>query len=141
MKSEQPMNAVYHLDINHYDPRIERFAGADGPPLLGERGHHLADRLTDFYPSRPYQPLWEPPRLAEVWEPLKVKGRIRAWNDFPMLMHIPAFSQRAVDALRDMLEPHGELLPLIYEHGTYWAYNLRTVVDIVDGRNEGDANL
>jgi hypothetical protein len=47
-------------------------------------------------------------------------------------MDHPAFSQRAVDVLRDMLEPNGELLPLDYEHGTFWAYNLRTVVDIVN---------
>lgn len=127
--------AVYHLDVDNDDPRVEGLALATygEPSLLQEhRGHEIPSRLTDFLPSRPYQPNWEPLRLAEIWKPLRVVGRVRAWNDYPTLMSWPAFSRRAIDALHDMLEPNGELLPLLYEHGEYWVYNVRTVVDIVN---------
>jgi hypothetical protein len=125
--------AVYRLDIDHDDPRVETFVPKDDEgPLLGSRGWDMADRLTDFRPARPIRADWEPPQLSNVWKPLAVKGRIRTWNDYPRLIDLPAFSRRAVDVLRDMLEANGELLPLICDHGDYWAYNLRTIADIVN---------
>lgn len=39
-----------------------------------------------------------------------------------------------VAALRSLLEPNGELLPLSSEDGTYWAYNCLTVVDAMDAQ-------
>ncbi len=124
--------AVYHLDIDHDDPRIERFVPISSTSLLGARGHGHDDRLTDFYPAAPIVADWVPPTLNKVWIPLEVSGRIRIWNDYPKLMEFPAFSRRAVDALRDLLNANGELLPLRYKDGEYWAYNLRTVVDIIN---------
>ena len=60
-------------------------------------------------------------------------GRVRRFNDYPCVdLGIPAFSQRAVDALRDLLEPNGELLPLISDIGQYWAFNVTTVADVLD---------
>jgi hypothetical protein len=47
-------------------------------------------------------------------------------------LSVPAFSRRAVDALRDLLEPNGELLPLLSHVGEYYAYNVTTVVDVLD---------
>jgi hypothetical protein len=47
-------------------------------------------------------------------------------------LQIPAFSRRAVEALRDFLEPNGELLPLVSSIGEYYAYNITTVVDALD---------
>ncbi len=126
--------AVYKLDIDNDDPRIGSFATSneDDQALLGSRGWHHDTRLTDFLPRWPIEPNWVPPRLAAVWRPLRVAGRMRAWNDNPMWMGNPAFSQRAVEALRDVLEANGELLPLVYDYGKWWAYNLLTVADIVD---------
>jgi len=45
---------------------------------------------------------------------------------------VPAFSHRAVDALRAFLEPNGEILPLVSPVGEYYAYNTTTVVDALD---------
>src|SRR6185369_10250568 len=38
----------------------------------------------------------------------------------------------AVGALSDFLEPNGELLPLDSELGSYYAYNILTVADVLD---------
>jgi hypothetical protein len=62
-----------------------------------------------------------------------VIGRVRPYNDYPCCnLDIPAFSERAVEALRDMLEPNGELLPLASSVGNYYAYNITTVADILE---------
>jgi len=48
-------------------------------------------------------------------------------------MVLPAFSQRACDVLRDMLEPNGELLPIRSPVGIpFYFYNITTVVDALD---------
>jgi hypothetical protein len=130
-------SVLYLVESNRNDPRSEGFTVVDPlePSLLGRRGwnDHADDRIRDFFPPFPIQGDWTSPRLADLWRPLRVKGRVRAWNDFPTIdMVVPAFSQRAVDALGDILEANGELLPLEYEHGTWFAYNCRTVADIVD---------
>lgn len=46
------------------------------------------------------------------------------------------FSRRAVDALRDMLEPNGELLPVEHKgvKGNYFVYNVQTVSNALDVR-------
>jgi hypothetical protein len=46
----------------------------------------------------------------------------------------PAFSGRAIDCLRDFLEPNGEILPLRPKNGDFFAYNLTTVADVLDLR-------
>jgi hypothetical protein len=55
----------------------------------------------------------------------------RPASDFPWTS-FPTFSKRAVEALRDLLEPNGEILPLICEFGDYYAFNTTTVVDALD---------
>jgi hypothetical protein len=55
------------------------------------------------------------------------------YNDFPGVSGtLPAFSKRACDALMDLLKPNGELLPLEYERGEYFFYNVTTVIDALD---------
>ena len=57
-------------------------------------------------------------------------------SDFPSLIpFIPVFSQRAVDALRELLESHGELLSadcLNCTHTGYLIFNVTRVVDALD---------
>ena len=44
-------------------------------------------------------------------------GHVRRFNDYPCInMSRPAFSQRAVDLLRDVLEPNGEPLMIFPEY-------------------------
>jgi hypothetical protein len=44
----------------------------------------------------------------------------------------PVFSERAVEALREFLEPNGELLPLVSSVGKYYLYNCLNIADILD---------
>ncbi len=70
--------------------------------------------------------------MGGIWKPFWAVGRVRPFNDYPGLGLFPAFSARAVDALRGILEPNGELLPFESKLGTYYAYNITTVVDVLD---------
>lgn len=47
-------------------------------------------------------------------------------------MRHPAFSERAVEALRDLLVPNGELLPLSTTVGSYFHFNPTTIADVLD---------
>jgi hypothetical protein len=52
--------------------------------------------------------------------------------DFALLGVVPLFSEQAVAALRDVLESHGELLPVRHPRRRYLAYNVTTVLDALD---------
>ncbi len=124
------VNEVYRLEKNVDDPRYEGF-GFDREDSL--RGNYGID--ADFMPDdiRTKGRAWTVTRMAHLWTPQPVSGRVRPYNDYPCCnLSIPAFSERAVEALRDMLEPNGELLPLVSSVGTYYAYNITTVADILD---------
>lgn len=78
---------------------------------------------------------WTVKSVKHAWNIPRFTGRVRYFNDFPDVdLSVPAFSRRAVEALRDLLEPNGELLPLD-SVGAYCAYNLLTVADVLDRRN------
>ncbi len=54
-------------------------------------------------------------------------------SDFPALApNVPVFSQRAVDALHECLTRNGELLPLSFPGGQYYAFNCLNTVDCLD---------
>ena len=68
---------------------------------------------------------WVPPPLAKVWTPQPVGGDVAPFVDYPCLeLTTPAFSPRAVQALRPMLEESGELLELRHRNGPYFALNV-----------------
>lgn len=93
----------------------------------------VSERFKGFRPRVFNGAKWEPLRLAKKWRPLKVQaGKKSLWHDFPRLNGDHAFSRRAVDALRDMLEPNGELLPLTTPSGEFYAFNPTTVADVLD---------
>jgi hypothetical protein len=75
---------------------------------------------------------WEPKRHKATWPTPEVVGNVRAFNDYPAIGNYPAFSQRAVDLLRDLLEPNGELLPLRHNLGTYYFFNCTRMTNCVD---------
>ncbi len=114
-------STVYTLEGIVDDPKYEGFGCPNfpngTPKVINSRG-------------------WRVVRLARNWIPLEVKGRVRKFNDYPTVNGIyPAFSARAVDALRDFLEPNGELLPLKSSVGPYFAYNTTTIADVLDQRH------
>ncbi|UUO07557.1 double-CXXCG motif protein [Blastopirellula sp. J2-11] len=59
------------------------------------------------------------------------------FNDYPCVnMVFPAFSDRAVEALKDFLEPNGELLPIKSKTKTqFFIYNILKVSDALDRKN------
>jgi hypothetical protein len=90
--------------------------------------------LLDTWPSdwRANYMTWEPRSLRATWRTPEVIGNVRRFNDYPTLGWRPAFSQRAVDMLRDLLEPNGELLPVRHRIGTYYFYNCTRMTNCVD---------
>lgn len=75
---------------------------------------------------------WRPRSLKASWPTLEVVGDVRRFNDYPTVDFRPAFSRRAVDLLRDILEPNGELLPLRHKIGTFYFYNCTCMTNCVD---------
>ncbi len=114
-------NNVYLLRKIRDDPRYEGFGG--GETFI--RGGLPQNRVSHD---------WQKLRMLPSWKSPEVAGRVRKFNDFPCVGLMPAFSQRAVDALREFLEPNGELLPLNTPLGSYYAYNVTTIVDALDVR-------
>lgn len=88
------------------------------------------DLFIDGFNGEPMAHGWSAPDVRFVHDhPSAAQLR----GDFPHLFGaVPVMSERAVAALRSLLEAHGELLPLSSEGGTYWAYNCLTVVDAMD---------
>jgi hypothetical protein len=126
-----PENALYNLDKVTDDPEFEGFAFVREESLRKKGGRFTWDFDPDDIQTKGRA--WTVTRLAPFWSPQPVVGRVQPHNDYPCVnLTIPAFSRRAVDALRDFLEPNGELLPLVSPVGEYYAYNITTVVDILD---------
>ena len=115
-------NAVYQLEQVCDDPRFEGFA----PAVRGD--------LPDSFPRDRRSRKWRVFRFAKWWKPMKAVGRVRPFNDNPGLRGYPAFSQRAVDALRDFLKPNAEVLPLSSPIGSYYLINVTTVADVLNWR-------
>jgi hypothetical protein len=123
---------IFNLDVMTDTPPFEGFGLIDAPSAHG-RERQRDDMSPGF--GRPAGILrWKQILLAPTWDPPQVVGRVGAFNDYPCIsLLLPAFSQRACDALRDMLEPNGELLPLRSTVGVpYYFYNITTVVDALD---------
>jgi hypothetical protein len=124
--SSEPTN-VYRLETYRFARKYARFQRSN------------PDSFPEFFPDVYGDSPWKPPRLAATWQPPKLIGDVRPENDFPgegaPVALVPVFSQRAVEGLREFLEPNGELLPVLTALGTYFAYNLTTVVDALDTEN------
>ena len=57
-------------------------------------------------------------------------------GDFPSLIpHVPCFSRKAVDSLRQLLLPFGEVLSLVCAEGEFYAYNVTRIIDCLDEAN------
>lgn len=119
---------IFQLQPIVDNPIFEGFSSGDSPSILGREC--IRD---DFFPENMSKWDWALPSLARSWKPLKVEGRVRSFNDYPALgLLIPVFSRRAVDSLRDFLEPNGEILPLIHSAGEYYAFNCMKIAEILN---------
>jgi hypothetical protein len=123
-------SVLYDLECITDNPKYEGFAFVRGESLRGE-GRLSGDFMPKDVPTKGRG--WTVQKLAPIWTPQQVEGRVRAFNDYPCVnLSIPAFSRRAVDVLRDFLEANGELLPLVSQVGEYYVYNITTVADILN---------
>jgi hypothetical protein len=112
---------VYKLTRDYDDPRFSALDFDVSPSLVG------LNSLYDDFGGRNTQRLdWEPIPLTHLWQPHTAVGPVQPYNDYPTITTYPAFSDRAVNVLRDFLEPNGELLPVETNAGTYYAYNILT---------------
>lgn len=133
-----PENALYQLEPITDNPKFEGFAFVREESVRGKVIGGQSRLVWDFGPDdiKTKGRAWTVTPLTRFWTPQPVIGRVRPFNDFPCVnLTIPAFSRRAVDALRDFLEPNGELLPLVSTVAEYFAYNTTKVADILDEAN------
>jgi hypothetical protein len=99
--------------------------------------------VTDFadrFDGAPMKRPWSDVRLE--WDPDSESPK----PDFNELFPVPTFNSRAMDALRDLLEGHGEILPTTCEGEQLYFFNVTRVIDALDeassrvdrylGRNE-----
>ena len=123
---------IYELNKVADDPRFEGFALDPLPSVLGRDS--LDDDLTPGFADAEENPEWMQPKLAEYWTTPAAQGRVADFNDYPCLdMVLPAFSERAVNVLRDFLEPNGEILPLATSTNTnFFFFNILTISDSLD---------
>ncbi len=120
---------IYKMCKIQDDPRFYGFGFKDTTSLLDN--YSISG---DFSPLNDLSRDWQANRLAGIWKPRAVIGDVQAMNDYPMVGSAPAFSERAVVALRDLLQPNGEILPLETPTGvgTYFVYNTLTIADVLD---------
>jgi hypothetical protein len=127
-----PPKEIYRLRKILDNPKFEGFGSVDRESLLGrdsgDEDLYPGYNLDEEYPN------WKPVKFNGIWKPLKVEGRVTPFNDYPCInLSRPAFSQRACEVLRDLLEPNGELLPLSSETDVkYFFYNITTFSDAFD---------
>jgi hypothetical protein len=135
VKSVMPEDALYELEPIVDNPKFEGFAFEREGSIRGKTigGESCIDWDFGSDDIMTKGRAWTVRPLAPVWTPQRVLGRVRSFNDYPCVnLIVPAFSGRAVAALRDFLEPNGELLPLVSSVGEYYAYNINKVADILD---------
>lgn len=79
--------------------------------------------------DEPAPPTWVPVKVEWLDEGDSLQKPVA---DFPSFGGVPAFSYRAVNALRDLLEPNGVILPLQTSSEGLFAYKVTSEVDALD---------
>ena len=122
------MTVVYIMTPVFDDPRFANFDFDLSPSLVGNEYLH-----EDLDGKDPGKLRWEPVSLAALWKPCRMLGKVQPYHDYPAASsQIPIFSRRAVNALKELLLPSGELLPVISDSGEYYVYNILHKSDAFD---------
>ncbi len=122
------MTTVYILTPIFDDPRFACYDFDLDPSLIGNE--YLYE---DFDGRNPGRLDWEPVPLAGLWKPCRLLGKVQPYHDYPAPGSQTAiFSHRAVETLKDLLLPSGEILPAITETGEFYAYNILHKSDAFD---------
>lgn len=109
---------VYEL---YSDPQRHTFA------LVHEEESRALRKL---FNCEPIGDRWRPVQIDEI-DDEEFCGELPP-GDFGFLGTIPVFSARAIEKIGDILKANGELLPLLFDKGAYWAYNVTRVIDALD---------
>lgn len=127
------MSSIYRYEPLLDFPMYYGFDAVEGDPDIAKALTEGSELLAfDKTEKRWHRQCWR-----RRWKPVRLKGHVRRFHDFPGLNGLPVLSARAVDALRDMLEENGEILPVQSELGEYYVYSVTSVVDALDKQHSG----
>jgi len=72
--------------------------------------------------------------MLESWTPVLVEteGRGKASDQPHLLVGVPVFNKKAVEALNDLISQHVEYLPLIHDKYELYAINVLNQIDAID---------
>ena len=82
------------------------------------------------FDGSPMAPAWHTVRLR--WRDAPDERRLPKSDCPALLAFVPTFSEKAVVALRDLLEPAGELLQLDVPGERFYAFNVTSVLEVLD---------
>ncbi len=122
-------HVVYELLPMLDDPAFSCLQSVEEEPLIA--GETMSSA---FRPKETKTRAWQAPMLKDRWNRPKVVDLLPSQvNDYPTVgLLVPAFSARAVDALREFLIPNGEVLPLDCDTGEFVAFNVTSVMDVLN---------
>ena len=99
--------------------------------LLGR--YDFFEDISPGYGADENNRVWAQINLSDVWRAPLVDGEVNSYHDYPCLNFVfPTFSKKAVEVLRDLLVPNGEVLELNSNVGEYFFYNITKVVDALN---------
>jgi hypothetical protein len=123
---------IFKLDSIRDDPR---FGGLTLGGSLENKIPSILGRETlqdDLYPIHELESGLPIERLAGRWGRPRALGKVKPFNDHPMIDYCPCFSKRACEALGDLLAGNGELLPVDTISGEYFIFHVTKVIDLLD---------
>lgn len=98
-----------------------------GPKEKDWEKKEIFEQFNNGFDGKPFGKTWIPIEVYEYKEKRSSLGDCASYS-----YAVPIFSQRAVDVLHDTLKQNGEILPYTFKNGKYYAYNVTTVVDVLD---------
>jgi hypothetical protein len=125
---------VYELDYERDEQGLKRYQELIISDL--ETSNKLEEYESCYGWLNNHQPIredWFPVRVEEAeYTHSNIPGDYPLIHGYAGFCITPIFSQRAVEALADLLEGNGELLPLLSDMGQYYAFNITREVEALD---------
>jgi hypothetical protein len=87
-------------------------------------------QMIDGFWGKPMAPTWRKVHLTRRIE--SPADACKPLADFAQDVSFPLFGERSVNALKEMLEDNGELLPALCDEAPYWYYNATKLLPALD---------